>query len=196
MGRVKEVAELVRQRVAPAQIARQLGISDSSVASYLHRAIGEGHIRRSDIAFSIPEATEAAVASCLRNGQLDKTKLAELVRAGDVEWFDIQMLPKYGGPSVALGDMYEALREFEMTLHSKIRSILEAKYGPGEGGWWRQGIPERIRTSCVTQKEKDPEPADDPYCYTTFIDLKEILDQQWGGCLRRTCRRAWRRRKS
>src|SRR5262249_33863755 len=29
------------------------------------------------------------------------------------------------------------------------------------------------------RREEDPEPTDDPYCYTTFIDLHDIFKEQW-----------------
>ena len=41
------------------------------------------------------------------------------------------------------------------------------------------GIPENIRAECAETLERDPEPAAEPYCYTTLIHIKEIIDRQW-----------------
>ena len=55
MGRSSDVAELVRRGLTPTEIAKELGVTVESVAGYLHRAVGEGLIRRSDIYFSVPK---------------------------------------------------------------------------------------------------------------------------------------------
>src|SRR5262245_24461366 len=112
MGRPQDVAQLVRTGLSPVQIAGQVGVTVESVAGYLHRAVGEGLLRRSDIYFSVPRD---------RRGSDPTLKL----------W--------YSDPAHALGDMYEDLRLIEITLHKKIREALIHRYGDAEGGWWRQG---------------------------------------------------------
>jgi hypothetical protein len=56
MGRPSDVAELVRQGKTPTGIAAKLGLSVNTVEGYLHRAVGEGLLRRSDIYFSVAKA--------------------------------------------------------------------------------------------------------------------------------------------
>lgn len=77
---------------------------------------------------------------------------------------------------VSLGDMYEDIRDIETQLHSKIKKILIEEFGVEN--WWRGGVPEEIRSSAVVSRERDVEPIDE-YCYTSFIDLKKILDAKW-----------------
>jgi hypothetical protein len=73
-------------------------------------------------------------------------------------------------------DLYALICEAEILLHGFIRQTLEVAY---KGGWWREGIPEQIRKSCQNRKEEDAAPLDDPYYYTTFIELKLIIDKNW-----------------
>lgn len=56
MGRPRDVAERVRKGLTPTEIASQLGVTIETVVGYLHRAIGEGLLRRSDIYFSASSA--------------------------------------------------------------------------------------------------------------------------------------------
>jgi hypothetical protein len=45
--------------------------------------------------------------------------------------------------------------------------------------WWRKGVPEAVRKECVTRKEGDGEPLEDPYRYTMFINLGTIIGKNW-----------------
>ena len=40
-------------------------------------------------------------------------------------------------------------------------------------------MPDHIRAECAALREKDPEPAPEPYNYTHLIALREILDRKW-----------------
>jgi len=97
----------------------------------------------------------------------------------NVDSEDIIVVIKYGDSRHALGDMYEDIRAIETHLHQVIQETLEEKYGEELMGWWRQGIPEPVRKSCVIRQEEDSEPVSDPYCYTDLLDLWQILDKQW-----------------
>ncbi len=76
-----------------------------------------------------------------------------------------------------LGDLYENIRYIEVTLHSSIKTILISEYGATD--WWRKGVPADIRDDCSDAFVRDEQPAGDPYRYTNFIHLKEILEKQW-----------------
>jgi len=152
MGRPRDVAELVRTGLTPTEISGQLGVTVESVAGYLHRAVGEGLLRRSDIYFSVPRE---------RRGT-DRT---------------LQLW--YSDPVHALGDMYEDLRRIETTLHEKIREALIGRHGDGEAGWWRQGVPEGVRVTCQERRERDPDDPCQPFCYSDLLDLDAILENQW-----------------
>lgn len=55
MGRKHEAVEWLRKGYSPSKIARQMGVTISTVMGYLYNQVGEGNIRRSDILFSINE---------------------------------------------------------------------------------------------------------------------------------------------
>jgi hypothetical protein len=74
-------------------------------------------------------------------------------------------------------DLYESLCRLEAFMHTYIGTELKRAHG---SDWWRKGIPEGVRKDCVFAREGDPEPQADPYCYTTFIHLRDIFDKQWG----------------
>jgi len=149
MGRPSDVAELVRQGKTPTEIAAKLGLSANSVEGYLHRAVGEGLLRRSDIYFSVAKARR-------------KT--------------DLTLGNWYTNPQHALGDMYEDIRRIELRAHERIREALIGSYGDGEAGWWRQGVPERVRVKCQERRERDVDEPCDPFCYSDLLDLDAILE--------------------
>jgi hypothetical protein len=67
-----------------------------------------------------------------------------------------------------LGDMYDYIRNIELTLHGLVRTLLFVEF---KKDWWRKGIPVNIRKDCVSRKEEDLEPVEEPYCYTTLTNL-------------------------
>lgn len=116
MGRPSDVAEFVRQGKTPTEIATKLGLSINTVEGYLHRAVGEGLLRRSDIYFSVAKARR----------KTDRT-------LGN--W--------YTNPQHALGDMYEDIRRIELKAHERIREALIQSYGDGDAGWCGYSSPKR-----------------------------------------------------
>lgn len=142
MARKHQAAELLLRGYSLPQIVDEMQISMNSVKQYLYTMIGEGHIKRSDVYFSIPPAK--------RHGIESKQAL--------------------------LGDMYEYIREIEVTLHEMIRKIFIATF---TDDWWRKGVPMNIRKDCAARKEEDPEPVEEVFCYTTFINLRTIIEKQW-----------------
>ena len=80
---------------------------------------------------------------------------------------------------VYIGDMYLFLTELERTLHHKIKCGLEQKFGKKELGWWKAGVPDTVRINCAQAREFDDESIDHPYCFSTFIHLKKIIDKNW-----------------
>jgi hypothetical protein len=152
MGRSSDVAELVRRGLTPTEIAKELGVTVVSVAGYLHRAVGEGLLRRSDIYFSV---------------------------AKDRRSSDLTLKQWYSEPAHALGDMYEDLRCIETTLHEKIREALIRRFGDTESGWWRQGVPESVRLKCQERREKDTDEPCQVFCYSDLLDLDSVLQDQW-----------------
>jgi len=134
MGRPHDVANLIRAGKSNDEIAIELRISEKSVEQYVHRAIGEGLLRESDV---------------------------------------------YNSPEALLGDLYEDLRRIEIHVHGRIHHALVQSYGDGESGWWRQGIPERIRVKCHERRERDVDEPCAPFCYCDLLDLDAIMEDQW-----------------
>jgi hypothetical protein len=78
---------------------------------------------------------------------------------------------------VVLGDMYEIVRGIEVRLHRFMKAVFIREFGEEE--WWRSGVPDNIRAECAALREKDTDPAPEPYNYTHLIALREILDRKW-----------------
>jgi len=180
MARKHEAVGWLKQGDPPSKIAEQMGVTVSTVMGYLYNQVGEGRIRRSDIVFSIDQNTRDTIEHLI--SEIGTTYWFDIYRAIEgsgrkVNRDDLQIYLDLRDARVALGDMYEIIRDIEVTLHSAIKNILVSEYGPND--WWRKGIQENIRADCAASLERDPEPASEPYCYTNFIHLKEILDKQW-----------------
>ena len=180
MAKQEQAAELLRKGFPPSEIARQVGTTPPIVMRYLTLKIGEGELRRSDIAFSLPREVRAAIEQAIE--KTGSTSVRVIVRelsdqgvAADRN--DIAIYVHYRRARVVLGDMYELVRTVEVRLHSFIKHAFVAEFG--EDQWWRGGVPDNIRAECAALLEKDPEPADEPFRYTHLINLREILDKRW-----------------
>ena len=90
---------------------------------------------------------------------------------------DIRMYLDFRRAPVVLGDMYEIVRGIEVRLHRFTKAVFVREFG--EEDWWRNGVPDNIRAECAALREKDPDPAPEPYNYTHLIALREILDRKW-----------------
>jgi predicted transcriptional regulator len=179
--RKDQAAQLLREGYPPSEIARQMGTSTPAVMQYLCLKIGEGELRRSDIAFSLPQETRTAVEEIIAesgsNNNVSAISRALQKRSIEANRHDIAVYMRYRRARVVLGDMYELLRAVEVRLHTFVKQAFVLEYG--EEQWWRSGVPDTIRAECAALHEKDPEPAEDAYCYTHLISLREILDKRW-----------------
>jgi hypothetical protein len=180
MPKSEEAVRLLRQGLPPSEIAARLNTSANDVMRHLCLKVGEGELRRSDIVFSIDSRLRHAIEEII--AEKEKTSMrtisSELHRRGfDANRLDVRIYVRYRRARVVLGDLYELVRNIEVRLHRFIKQAFVQEYG--EEGWWRGGIPDRIRADCAAVRERDPEPAEDAYCYTTLINLREILDKQW-----------------
>jgi len=178
MARRHEAAELVKQGRSPAEVAATMGVSGYTVRLYLLEQVAEGGLLRMDVLRSIDDSTrqayEAYIEAC---GASDYWTL---VSGGRREGFDDSQFQLYlDFRNAVRGELYMSIANLEMFLHDKIQSTLIREYGPKETEWWREGIPEQIRISCVTTREADPYPPGEPYGYTTFIHLSKIIEKNW-----------------
>lgn len=180
MPRKDQAADLLREGLPPSEIARRVGTTPAMIMQYLCLKIGEGELRRSDIAFSLPRETRTAIEQAIEStGSTSVPAIARELRARGLsaDRVDIGVYLHYRRARVVLGDMYELVRSLEVRLHTFIKQAFLAEFG--EEQWWRGGVPDNIRAECAALLEKDPEPAEEPYRYTHLINLREILDKRW-----------------
>jgi hypothetical protein len=147
---------------------------------YLCLKIGEGELRRSDLAFSIPHELRVSIEQAIeKTGSLSSHVITRELRKQAIEAnrLDVGVYINYRRARVVLGDMYELVRTVEVRLHAFVKQAFIAEFG--EEQWWRTGVPDNIRAECAALLEKDPDPAEEPYCYTHLINLREILDKRW-----------------
>jgi transposase len=179
MARRQEAASLLKQGLSPRKIAEKMQVTLETVIQYLYHQIGEGKIRRSDVVFSVDPSTRRLVEAVITELETeDRLKIVTAVtKSGHpIDPDDLYTYLQFRDARLALGDMYEIIRDVEITLHGAIKKVLQAEFGES---WWRNGVPEKIRAECAETLERDPEPAKEPYCYTTLIHLKEIIEKQW-----------------
>jgi len=119
--------------------------------------------------------------------ELVRADLLEVVVEGDSRLYSLKVglirlyFERMGvlpvGPE-ALGSANSIIDRIETILCSIVVDTLKQEFGAEETGWWRQGIPAKIRTRIVTQREEDPERLNyGAYFYT--IEYKEILEANW-----------------
>jgi len=175
-----QTTNLLLQGKSPFQIAGELRLPQSAVLEQLYRAVGQGHLRRSDILFSIePQVRQAIEDAIAAAGSNEPRRLRRaLANSGvKVSREDVDVYLRLRDARVDLGDMYEFVREIELRLHDYIRTGLVAEYG--EQDWWRKGVPLPVREDCAVMNERDAEPVTSLYCYTTLMNLRFILDREW-----------------
>lgn len=180
MARKDEAVKLLMQGLPPSEIARQMHTTTATVMQYLCLKIGEGELRRSDIAFSLPREVRAAIEAAIeKTGLLNPSLISRELKRQNIaaNRLDVGVYINYRRARVVLGDMYELLRMLELRLHSFIKDAFVAEFG--QENWWRSGVPDTIRAECAALREKDPEPADDAFCYTHMVNIREILDKRW-----------------
>jgi len=181
MSRSEDAVQLLNEGLPPSEIAARLNTGGADVMRHLCLKIGEGDLRRSDIVFSIHSQLRHVIEEIIAEKQATSMRVIarELARRGiQANRLDVRVYLKYRRARVVLGDLYELVRNIEVRLHRFIREVFIEEYG--EENWWRGGVPDRIRADCAATRERDPEPAKDAYGYTTLLNLREILDKQWG----------------
>ena len=174
-GTLKQEAEgLMRQGLYASQIARHMQVSEESVVAYLRLRVGEGFLRLSDLFFSYSTEKRKILKDAA-------TKLGDeqrqLLQDHDLSLQDLQLFRSLKNSQTFAGDLYEYISTIEVAIHRLIEVELKKKFGLDElTGWWRMGIPENIRTKCVTRREADSDPSE-PYTYTELIDLNELVNR-------------------
>lgn len=180
IGRKQQTLQLAREGLSPSAIADRIGAPFAAVMSHLYGLVGEGALRRSDIVFSFDQDTRDAIERAIDDqGTTDLRVLRKALARQDVQMRreDLAVYLTLRDARVALGDMYEMVRDVELALHDRIRTAFVEAFGDEQ--WWRQGVPATVRAECAALYEHDPDPAPEPFAYTTLIHLREILDKRW-----------------
>ncbi len=180
IGRKQQTLELAQAGKPPSEIADRLGVPFATVMSHLYGLIGEGALKRSDIVFSFDQDTRDAIELAIEErGTADSRLLRKALVKQDVpiRREDLAVYLALRDARVALGDMYEMVRDAELALHDRIREAFVREFS--EEHWWREGVPANVRAECAALYEQDPDPAPDAFSYTSLIHLREILDKRW-----------------
>jgi len=180
MFKREQACSLLKQGNSPSEIARIMRVRTSDVLYDLWSKIGEGELRRSDIAFSLKRDCRKAIEEVMEKEKTSSPAgiARELQKRGiQCDRFDVRVYLDFRRAPVVLGDMYEIVRNVEVRLHRFLKAVFILEFGEEE--WWRNGVPDNIRAECAALREKDPDPALEPYNYTHLIALREILDRKW-----------------
>lgn len=180
LGRKQLTLQLARAGKPPSEIADRLGVPFATIMAHLYGLIGEGALKRSDIVFSFDQDTRDAIELAIEEQDTaDSRALRKALVRQDVpvRREDLAVYLTLRDARVALGDMYEMVRDVELALHDRIREAFVREYG--EEQWWREGVPANVRAECAALYEQDPEPAPEAFSYTSLIHLREILDKRW-----------------
>src|SRR4051812_23406180 len=172
--------ELLRQGMSPSQIAREMNAPLGMVMNYLYRLVGEGGLRRSDILFTLDRHARQEIEKIIQErGTIQPGKIRRYLGTEgiDVNSDDLRIYLKLRDARVDLGDTYELIRDLELSLHKFIREALAREHGAEN--WWREGVPLNVREDCAIINERDAEPAQDLFCYTTVMHLFVVFDKQW-----------------
>jgi hypothetical protein len=180
LGRKQQVLKLSCEGCPPSEIADRLSLPFATVMSHLYGLVGEGALKRSDIVFSFDQDARDAIELAIEaQGTTDSRVLRKALSKQDVQIRreDLAVYLTLRDARVALGDMYEMVRDLELALHDLIRDAFVNAFG--DEHWWREGVPAAVRAECAALREHDPDPAPDAFSYTTLIHLREILDKRW-----------------
>ncbi len=180
MSRPVEVASLVLDGYTPSEIANMFHISITSVIQYINVAIGDGLIRGSDVIFNIKQAMSIAQESLEMFNELKQEgDEVNLIVEDFIDTNDYDIYSQYQKQRIIMKDMYDDISNIEITLHDLIKRVLKFRFTEKTDDWWYLGIPLGIRQECVTRQQEDLDRVQDPYCYSDFIHLQEIIKNKW-----------------
>lgn len=176
----ENAANLIKSGKSPSDVAFELNKPMGEVARMLLLQIGEGNLTYADVFFTIsPHKLDEYEQALERFRDRSRFSLIQSLRARGIGHDQAQELELYLRCRDAVaGDMYLAIRRLEVRLHQFVRRILEGAFPRNNDAWWRNGVPLTIRQRCAQIREEDEDPFD-AYSYTTFIDLKRIIDANW-----------------
>ncbi|MDB4433111.1 hypothetical protein N9166_00045 [bacterium] len=175
----REIAvRLCREGCTPTEVADRMSAHPRKVREYFLTQIAEGDVKRSEILLSFDSGTREEYEKHISSQ--DSQEYWDLANSSGRAGIDEDVFRLYlEVRGCERGDLYEYLADIELSLHDFVRRLLKEEFGEHERGSWRAGVPETIRESCVTARERDPDPIDDPFAYTNFIHLATIIEKNW-----------------
>ncbi len=72
----------------------------------------------------------------------------------------------------------QLMPELQLMIHDATMTLLLDRFGRDESGWWRKGVPEKVRTEVAARRETNPEGG----AYDQFfelLDYRSIASANW-----------------
>lgn len=149
----EELTAAVAPFVAP--IVEIFSTADLSVIRQYRRQVGNAGQRQA--AFAMMQAVHE-----IKPG-FNPPDLAEYIKSQDQT-----------GTNVAR----QLMPELQLKIRDASLRLLRAEFGPEEPGWWRKGVPEKVRTEVAARRETSPEGGN----YQQFfelLDYRTIAAAHW-----------------
>lgn len=161
-------------------IAKEMDVSFQTIVRYMKLQVAEGGVTASEVFFGIDPSHRDLLHNLLErsDGKATKSYYRDAA-AQEISWDEANLYWAIAFSTANRGDMYERIADLEVGLHQHIKNILIKEFGDSELAWWRNGVPLPVRKACVQAREEDAEPVDNPFAYTTFIHLSEIIEKNW-----------------
>jgi hypothetical protein len=175
MLRKEQAAELLNRGNSISQIAKTMGVTDNTIIPYLCSRVGEGAIRLSDIYFSWTKVQRELMGSFSPE---KPPNFLDLEGQG-ITLGQYKLFLKFREGSVFREDMYGLVASLEVRIHQLVFDRLVLEYGTDHSEWWGEGVPLSIRQKCRCIQEEETNSNDEPFCYSTLMDLITIIDKNW-----------------
>ena len=80
------------------------------------------------------------------------------------------------GSASTLTRAQQLVTEIEDSIRNVTLTVLKTKFGEDDSGWWRQGVPQTVRSTAASRSETSVE-GGSPDNYLDLIDYKKIAEQ-------------------
>ncbi len=149
----QELQDAVRPFIVP--IVETFGKADLSEIRQYRRQVGNAGQRQA--AFSMMEAVHSAKQGFNPEG------LADFIRSHD---------------QTGTNTARQLMPQLQLSIHDATMILLRSLFGEDESGWWRKGVPEKVRKEVASRREVTPEGG----AYDQFfelLDYRSIASDNW-----------------
>ncbi len=149
----QELEDAIRPFAAP--IVETFKKADLPEIRQYRRQVGNAGQRQA--AFAMMEAVQSEKPGFSPEG------LAEFIRSHD---------------QTGTNTARQLMPELQLTIHDTAMTLLRGLFGDDESGWWRKGVPEKVRTEVAARREVNPEGG----AYDQFfelLDYRSIASANW-----------------